>query len=92
MIKKSKDNKKTIYTGVSSYYGPKFHGNLTANGKKVYLDWIPKQSLTKKHPILPIEWPNANNGAVFLLHPWRVGRKNNGALGMFLDKVNYHCV
>ena len=36
---------------------------------------------------------NANNGAVFLLHPWRVGQKKYiGALEIFLDKVNYHCV
>jgi len=31
--KKSKDNKKTVYSGVSSYYGSKFHGKLTANGE-----------------------------------------------------------
>ena len=24
---------KTIYKGISSYYGPKFHGKLTANGE-----------------------------------------------------------
>ena len=36
-VKKNKQNtfdkKKTIYNGVSSYYGPKFHGKLTANGE-----------------------------------------------------------
>ena len=36
IIKKgqSKFNKdQTVYEGVASYYGPKFHGNLTANGE-----------------------------------------------------------
>ena len=36
-VKKEKHNtfskKKTIYNGVSSYYGPQFHGKLTANGE-----------------------------------------------------------
>ncbi len=27
------NSKKTIYKGVSSWYGPQFHGNLTANGE-----------------------------------------------------------
>ena len=32
--KKSTFNKsKTVYKGISSYYGPKFHGKLTANGE-----------------------------------------------------------
>ena len=36
---------------------------------------------------------NANNGAVFLLHPWRVGQKKYiGALELFFDKVNYPCI
>ena len=32
--KKTTFNKsKTVYKGISSYYGPKFHGKLTANGE-----------------------------------------------------------
>ena len=46
--KKSKDDKKTIYKGVSSYYGPKFHGNLTANGE-VY----DMYGVTAAHKTLP---------------------------------------
>ena len=31
--KKSFNTDRTIYKGISSYYGPKFHGKLTANGE-----------------------------------------------------------
>ena len=47
-IKKSKDNKKTIYNGISSYYGPNFHGKLTANGE-VY----DMYGVTAAHKTLP---------------------------------------
>jgi len=36
---------------------------------------------------------NAKDGAVFLLHPWRVGQRGYiRALRMFLGRVNYPCV
>ena len=31
--KKSFNTDRTIYKGIASYYGPKFHGKLTANGE-----------------------------------------------------------
>ena len=31
--KSSFDKSKKVYRGISSYYGPKFHGKLTANGE-----------------------------------------------------------
>ena len=47
--KQSKDKKKkTVYTGVSSYYGSKFHGKLTANGE-VY----DMYGVTAAHKTLP---------------------------------------
>ena len=43
------NKKKTVYKGVSSYYGPKFHGKLTANGE-VY----DMYGLTAAHKTLPL--------------------------------------
>ena len=48
--KKNKfDRKKTVYRGVSSYYGPNFHGKLTANGE-VY----DMYGLTAAHKEMPL--------------------------------------
>ena len=43
------DKSKTIYRGVSSYYGPNFHGKLTANGE-VY----DMYGLTAAHKEMPL--------------------------------------
>ena len=52
-VKKNKQNtfdkKKTIYNGVSSYYGPKFHGKLTANGEV-----FDQYGVTAAHKTLPL--------------------------------------
>jgi len=47
--KKSNKNHKKIFTGVSSWYGPNFHGKLTANGE-IYDQW----GLTAAHKTLPL--------------------------------------
>jgi len=65
--KKSKfDKKKTIYRGVSSYYGPNFHGKLTANGE-VY----DMYGLTAAHKEMPLNTvarvTNLDNGRSLIL-------------------------
>ena len=40
---------KKIFTGISSWYGPNFHGKLTANGE-IYDQW----GLTAAHKTLPL--------------------------------------
>jgi rare lipoprotein A len=44
----SYDNAKPIESGVSSWYGPNFHGKLTANGEKYDMDGV-----TAAHRTLP---------------------------------------
>jgi rare lipoprotein A len=50
-----------VWTGVSSWYGPKFHGRVTANGE-IYNMYAP----TAAHPTLPlgslVRLVNPNNG------------------------------
>ena len=46
--KKSQNKKETVYSGVSSYYGSKFHGKLTANGEVFDM-----YGLTAAHKELP---------------------------------------
>ena len=65
--KKNKfDKKKTIYRGVSSYYGPNFHGKLTANGE-VY----DMYGLTAAHKEMPLNTitrvTNLDNGKTLIL-------------------------
>ena len=49
------------YDGMASWYGPGFHGNLTANG-----EWFNQNALTAAHPSLPfgtwVRVTNLNNG------------------------------
>ena len=65
--KKSTFNKsKTVYKGISSYYGPKFHGKLTANG-----EIFDMYGLTAAHKTLPlntiIRVTNLDNGKSLIL-------------------------
>ena len=68
--KKAKENKfdkkKTVYRGVSSYYGPNFHGKLTANGE-VY----DMYGLTAAHKEMPLNTvarvTNLDNGKSLIL-------------------------
>ena len=60
--KKSSFNKsKKIYRGISSYYGPKFHGKLTANG-----EIFDMYGITAAHKEIPfntiVRVTNENNG------------------------------
>ena len=66
-IKKSSFNKsKKVYRGISSYYGPKFHGKLTANG-----EIFDMYGVTAAHKELPfnttVRVTNENNGKSLLL-------------------------
>ena len=58
--------KKTVYKGVSSYYGPKFHGKLTANGE-VY----DMYGITAAHKEIPFNTvarvTNLDNGKSLIL-------------------------
>ena len=60
------DKNKTIYRGVSSYYGPNFHGKLTANGE-VY----DMYGLTAAHKEMPLNTvarvTNLDNGKSLIL-------------------------
>ena len=61
-IKKSSFNKaKKVYRGISSYYGPKFHGKLTANG-----EIFDMYGVTAAHKEMPfntiVRVTNENNG------------------------------
>tara|TARA_B100002052_G_C15670510_1_gene501525 strand:- start:112 stop:582 length:471 start_codon:yes stop_codon:yes gene_type:complete len=60
------NKKKTVYKGVSSYYGPKFHGKLTANGE-VY----DMYGITAAHKEIPFNTvarvTNLDNGKSLIL-------------------------
>ncbi len=66
--KKAKNNKKfnykrskKVYRGISSYYGPKFHGKLTANGE--IFDMYGVTAAHKEFPFNTIiRVTNENNG------------------------------
>ena len=65
--KKSSFNKtKKVYRGISSYYGPKFHGKLTANG-----EIFDMYGVTAAHKELPfnttVRVTNENNGKSILI-------------------------
>ena len=71
--KKTKKNKKSsfnktkkVYRGISSYYGPKFHGKLTANG-----EIFDMYGVTAAHKELPfnttVRVTNENNGKSILI-------------------------
>ena len=70
--KKKKNNKSTfdkskkVFRGVSSYYGPQFHGKLTANG-----EIFDMYGVTAAHKELPfnttVRVTNENNGKSILI-------------------------
>ena len=65
--KKSSFNKSIkVYKGISSYYGPKFHGKLTANG-----EIFDMYGVTAAHKELPfnttVRVTNENNGKSILI-------------------------
>ena len=65
--KKSSFNKsKKVYRGISSYYGPKFHGKLTANGE-IFDQW----GVSAAHKEFPfntiVRVTNENNGKSLLI-------------------------
>tara|TARA_Y100001970_G_scaffold143632_1_gene176507 strand:+ start:223 stop:687 length:465 start_codon:yes stop_codon:yes gene_type:complete len=64
--KKNNFKNKKVYTGISSYYGPKFHGKLTANGE-VY----DMYGITAAHKELPLNTvarvTNLENGKSLIL-------------------------
>ena len=65
--KKSSFNKsKKVFRGISSYYGPKFHGKLTANG-----EIFDMYGVTAAHKEIPfnttVRVTNENNGKSLLL-------------------------
>ena len=59
--KSSFDKSKKVFRGISSYYGPKFHGKLTANG-----EIFDMYGVTAAHKELPfntiVRVTNENNG------------------------------
>ena len=59
--KSSFDKSKKVYKGISSYYGPKFHGKLTANG-----EIFDMYGITAAHKEIPfntiVRVTNENNG------------------------------
>ena len=77
---KFNQNKK-LYTGVSSYYGPKFHGKLTANGE-VY----DMYGLTAAHKEIPLNTvarvTNLKNGKSLIL---RINDRGPYVDGRILD-------
>ena len=64
--KSSYNPKKTKYRGISSYYGPKFHGKLTANG-----EIFDMYGVTAAHKAFPfntmVRVTNENNGKSLIL-------------------------
>ena len=71
--KKKKQNKKSsfnkskkVFRGISSYYGPNFHGKLTANG-----EIFDKNGVTAAHKELPfntyVRVTNENNGKSLII-------------------------
>ena len=78
----SKFNKETtIYEGVASYYGPNFHGKLTANGE-VY----DKDGISAAHKTLPlnslVKVTNIDNGKSVTL---RINDRGPYIKGRILD-------
>jgi len=80
-VKNKFDKKKTIYRGVSSYYGPNFHGKLTANGE-VY----DMYGLTAAHKEMPLNTiarvTNLDNGKSLIL---RINDRGPYVDGRILD-------
>ena len=73
--------KQTIYKGVSSYYGPKFHGKLTANG-----EIFDMYGVTAAHKDFPfntvVRVTNENNGKSHII---RINDRGPYIAGRILD-------
>ncbi|MDP6852634.1 MAG: septal ring lytic transglycosylase RlpA family protein, partial [Candidatus Marinimicrobia bacterium] len=64
--KSSFNKNKLVYKGVSSYYGPKFHGKLTANGE--IFDMYGVTAAHKEFPFNTVaRVTNENNGKSLLI-------------------------
>ena len=64
--KKTFDKSKMVYKGISSYYGPKFHGKLTANGE--IFDMYGVTAAHKEFPFNTVtRVTNENNGKSLII-------------------------
>ena len=64
--KKTFDKSKMVYKGISTYYGPKFHGNLTANGE--IFDMYGVTAAHKEFPFNTVtRVTNENNGKSLII-------------------------
>ena len=80
--KKSSFNKsKKVYKGISSYYGPKFHGKLTANGE--IFDMYGVTAAHKEFPFnTVVRVTNVNNGKSLII---RINDRGPYVDGRILD-------
>ena len=80
--KKSSFNKsKKVYKGISSYYGPKFHGKLTANGE--IFDMYGVTAAHKEFPFnTVVRVTNEKNGKSLLI---RINDRGPYIAGRILD-------
>jgi rare lipoprotein A len=79
--KLSYNPKKTEYKGISSYYGPKFHGKLTANGE--IFDMYGVTAAHKKFPFnTMVRVTNENNGKSLMI---RINDRGPYVDGRILD-------
>ena len=80
--KKSSFNKsKKVYKGISSYYGPKFHGKLTANGE--IFDMYGVSAAHKEFPFnTVVRVTNEKNGKSLLI---RINDRGPYIAGRILD-------
>tara|TARA_Y100000590_G_scaffold279321_1_gene313635 strand:+ start:443 stop:823 length:381 start_codon:yes stop_codon:yes gene_type:complete len=79
--KKKFDKSKKIFKGISSYYGPKFHGKLTANG-----EIFDMYGITAAHKEIPfntiVRVTNENNGKTQII---RINDRGPYVDGRILD-------
>ncbi len=79
--KSSYNPKKTKYRGISSYYGPKFHGKLTANGE--IFDMYGVSAAHKEFPFnTVVRVTNEKNGKSLLI---RINDRGPYIAGRILD-------
>ncbi len=80
-VKSSYNPKKTLYRGISSYYGPKFHGKLTANGE--IFDMYGVTAAHKEFPFNTVaRVTNENNGKSLII---RINDRGPYVDGRILD-------
>lgn len=79
--KKKFDKSKKVFKGISSYYGPKFHGKLTANG-----EIFDMYGITAAHKEIPfntiVRVTNENNGKTQII---RINDRGPYVDGRILD-------